>query len=298
MGAEDIRLTRQGKIHYRIQQQLKGYKRADAPPSRVKPIPFHIIDHTNSVAATCNDPMSLAAADMATIGFFFLLRPGEHTKPSAQSDSAPFRLIDVTFQLGATNLPAATAPLEQLQLATFVTLTFTTQKNAVLGEVVGHARSGHSVSCPVRALIRRVHHLRTNSAPPTTPLCTVYTSPTVTKHITAAYLTTTLRCAAEILYPVLGFHPLDISARALRAGGAMALLCAQVDTDIIKLVGRWRSDEMLRYLHLQAYPLMRHLAPLMVSGGQFRLLANQDIPAAAVPIITAANLAAGVATIL
>jgi hypothetical protein len=75
VGAEDIHLTRQGKIHYRIQQQLKGYKCADAPPSRVKPIPFHIIDHTNSVAATCNDPMSLAAADMATIGFFFLLHP-------------------------------------------------------------------------------------------------------------------------------------------------------------------------------------------------------------------------------
>jgi hypothetical protein len=139
VGAEDIRLTRQGKIHYRIQQQLKGYKCADAPPSRVKPIPFHIIDHTNSVAATCNDPMSLAAADMATIGFFFLLHPGEHTEPSAQSDSSPFWLIDITFQLGATNLPAVTAPLEQLQLAAFVTLTFTTQKNAVLGEVVDHA---------------------------------------------------------------------------------------------------------------------------------------------------------------
>jgi hypothetical protein len=32
----------------------------------------------------------------------------------------------------------------------------------------------------------------------------------------------------------------------------MALLCAHVDTEIIHLVGRWCSDEMLRYLHVQA----------------------------------------------
>jgi hypothetical protein len=36
----------------------------------------------------------------------------------------------------------------------------------------------------------------------------------------------------------------------------MALLCAHVDTDIIRLVGRWHSNEMLRYLHIQAEPTM------------------------------------------
>ena len=68
----------------------------------------------------------------------------------------------------------------------------------------------------------------------------------------------------------------------------MALLCGQVDSDIIKLVGRWRSDEMLRYLHLQAYPLMMHLAPSMVRGGQFRMLSHQTLPAVAMPILFAA----------
>jgi len=68
----------------------------------------------------------------------------------------------------------------------------------------------------------------------------------------------------------------------------MALLCGHVDTDVIKLVGRWRSDEMLKYLHLQAYPLMMHLAPLMVTGGNFRMLTHQVIPPAAMPIFFAA----------
>ena len=38
----------------------------------------------------------------------------------------------------------------------------------------------------------------------------------------------------------------------MQAGGAMALLMARVDTDTIRLEGRWRSDVMLRYLHMRA----------------------------------------------
>jgi hypothetical protein len=34
--------------------------------------------------------------------------------------------------------------------------------------------------------------------------------------------------------------------------GAMALLCAHVDMDIIRLLGCWQSNEMLCYLHVQA----------------------------------------------
>ena len=72
----------------------------------------------------------------------------------------------------------------------------------------------------------------------------------------------------------------------------MALLCGHVDANIIQLVGRWRSDEMLRYLHLQAYPLMMHLAPSMVRGGQFRLLSHQTLPPAVLPLLFAADEAA------
>ena len=81
-----------------------------------------------------------------------------------------------------------------------------------------------------------------------------------------------------MLGPALGFLPKHISARSLRAAGAMALLCAHVDSDIIRLIGRWRSDEMLRYLHVQAEPVMRNYARLMLSGGTFTLLPSQDVP--------------------
>jgi hypothetical protein len=285
MGAPDIRLNPQGQIHYILQQQLKGYTRADSPATRVKPIPFTIVDYTNLHATTTQDK---ATADIATIGFFFLLRPGEHTHSTSKSDTQPFRLQDVTFRLGASTVTAATGPLHLISLATFVTLTFTKQKNGTENEVVGHARSGHTRTCPVLALIRRTLHLREHNAIPSTPLCTIFYSPATKCHVTAPILTSLLRHSAQALFSTLGFAPAEISARALRAGGAMALLCAQVDSDVIKLVGRWRSDEMLRYLHLQAYPQMHTFAKLMVSGGNFRLLHNQNIPPAAAPLLALA----------
>jgi hypothetical protein len=287
MGSPDPRLDSTGSLHYILQQQLRGYARQDPVASRVKPVPFSIIEHLQQQAAT---PKAMAIADMAILGFFFLLRPGEHTLSNPTSDSQPFTLQDVTFRAGGTLLHAPTGDIPTISTASFVTLRFTRQKNGTENEIIGHARSGHSTVCPVKALIRRVLYLRKHQALPATPLCTVYSTLTPST-VSSQQLTAALRQSATFLFPVTGFPPADISARALRAGGAMALLCARVDDNIIKLVGRWRSDQMLRYLHLQAYPHMHTFANLMVTGGSFRLLHRQTIPNAAVPLLAQAPLA-------
>jgi hypothetical protein len=49
----------------------------------------------------------------------------------------------------------------------------------------------------------------------------------------------------------------------------MALLCAKVDTDLIHLLGRGHSDEMLHYLHVQTFPIV---APLLAT-----LIPNQPM---------------------
>ena len=51
----------------------------------------------------------------------------------------------------------------------------------------------------------------------------------------------------------------------------MALLCAGVGPERIRLVGRWRSDELYRYLHVQAQQVMMGLSAAMIHGGSFRL---------------------------
>ena len=91
-------------------------------------------------------------------------------------------------------------------------------------------------------------------------------------------ITSAIKLAVRFLGPAIGFLPSDVTARCLRAAGANALLCGGVDTDIIRLLGRWRSDERLRYLHTQAGPVLRDFSRKMLQGGTFTLIPNQQVP--------------------
>ena len=63
-----------------------------------------------------------------------------------------------------------TATKNYLAAAIFVILTFTTQKNGVRGEKIGHGATGDPLLCPKEALRRRMMHLIQHDAPPDTPL--------------------------------------------------------------------------------------------------------------------------------
>jgi hypothetical protein len=76
---------------------------------------------------------------------------------------------------------------------------------------------------------------------------------------------------------MLGIAVSDISTRSLCTAGAMALLCAHVDHETICLIGRWRSDKMLRSLHTQAQPVMHDFAQHMVLGGHYTFLPNNAL---------------------
>jgi hypothetical protein len=164
-----------------------------------------------------------------------------------------------------TRLNVLTCGEDALDAATHVALEFTTQKNGVRGELVGLGRSGHPVLCPVLATVLRLKHLRLHSATPHTPIYQ-YHNNFAWGRIATSDITQQLRLNAA-----------DISVRSLRSSGAMALLCAEVDTDRIRLLGRWRSDEMLRYLHIQALPIVVPLANQMVRHGYFSFIPNNRL---------------------
>ena len=66
---------------------------------------------------------------------------------------------------------------------------------------------------------------------------------------------------------------MQTSARALSVqGGVMALLMAWVDPYTIHLVGRWRSDMMLRYLHTTAKSFTEGLFSKMFQNGTYVLI--------------------------
>ena len=52
----------------------------------------------------------------------------------------------------------------------------------------------------------------------------------------------------------------------------MELLAAQIDLDTIRLVGRWRNDKMLRYLHTTSKSFMDDLAVCMFQYGNYVLI--------------------------
>ena len=268
-------------MDFRLTRMWAAYKRQDPPPKRVKPVPLRVLRHLICQAAAAQSVSLSAITYMACLAFFFLLRPGEYT--SSPSDTTPFTSFDVQLFVGHLRLDLLTSTDADLCRATFATLEFTNQKNGVRGEVIGLGRSGSPFLCPVKIIATRVIHLRTHAAPPATPLSR-YFSNGRWHNTTPSDISAILRQAVRLLGPSLGFVPSDVSARSLRAAGAMALLCAGIDHDRIKLIGRWRSDEMLRYLHVQAAPVMRRYAQAMVTDGDFSLIPNHAVPLPMVPL--------------
>ena len=56
----------------------------------------------------------------------------------------------------------------------------------------------------------------------------------------------------------------------------MALLLGGVDANTIKMLGRWRSDEMMRYLHTSARQLVHKHASTMLASADYTLMAPTD----------------------
>ena len=172
VGTKDPRLNSAGKQDFRLQRTWSSWKREDPAPNRVKPVPIQVIRRVAGLAERSQgDAQFQAASDMIIIAFFFLLRPGEYT--DTPSESTPFRLCDSQVFVGEVWIYLATDSLERIQQGTFVSLTFTDQKNGVQGEVIGIGRSGDPYLCPVKAIVWRVLYVWSHNVPPVTPLARV-----------------------------------------------------------------------------------------------------------------------------
>jgi hypothetical protein len=273
LGYKDPRLQSSGRLDFRLHRQLQAYSKHDPPPCRVKPVPLQLLLQVIQHCHRTTDARQHAISQMIILGFFFLLRPGEYAHTD-NADAHPFRLCDVHILHNNIRIDPMSCPEQHLDNATHVALEFTSQKNGVRGELVGLGRSGHPIMCPVLAASARCRHLRLHRAPLTTPIYTYYTTSNIPHLINTTDLTTQLRTTCQALGHTVGISPQDISIRSLRSSGAMSLLCADVDTDRIRLLGRWKSDEMLRYLHVQALPIVAPLASLMVQHGFFSFIPN------------------------
>ena len=268
-------------------EYCQGLRKEDGPPSRAHPVNITIlkalVDTHNRADPAMGERWS-HLLDLAIVAFFWLLRPCEYlyrrTLNPDDGNTTPYELRHIHLTIDGKTYTALAAPLhdstsiDRIQSAT---LQLDDQKNGVKGESIGHAATSDPILCPAKALGRIAQrHQRYAAANPHDPIppknCKIYEhqGPDGTWHVTAnAHVTLALRRAAKSVAGTTGISHKLISARSLRPGGATALLCAGIDKDTIKLVGRWKSDAMLLYLRAQAVVIGQRFSQQMLDNGSY-----------------------------
>ena len=101
-------------------------------------------------------PRNIAISDLTWVALFFILCPDEYCRGGNGTAQHPFRLKDVQLFTGQPPYNTTTVSNGVLAQAEFVSLLFTTKKNGVKNESIGHGRTGHFQWCPVADMHRRV----------------------------------------------------------------------------------------------------------------------------------------------
>ena len=118
--------------------------------------------------------------------------------------------------------------------------------------------------CPVAAMARRIHAVRSITMSKTANLGTAINRKGWVVIVSDRDINTAVKWAAlhDGLYGQ-GYNPARISSHSLRAGGAMALKLAGEEVRPIKLVGRWSSETFVTYIHSQIGALTAGLSAKM-----------------------------------
>ena len=197
-----------------------------------------------------------AMGDLVMVAFYYLLRVGEYTIKGTRNDTkqtVQFKLEDVSFfkknTAGKLCCLPRNAPDHMIMAADGATLKLDNQKNGWKGVCVYHEANGDMIHCPVRALGRRVRHIRAGNGHGKTFL-SAYFVKNRRFDVTAENVSKALKGAARALaYPTTKGIPIErINTHSLRSGGANALaLSGYTDTQIQKM-GRWRGATFKEYI--------------------------------------------------
>jgi hypothetical protein len=111
----------------------------------------------------------------------------------------------------------------------------------------------------------------------TTPITSYYHS---SRRVTvkANGIAEVLHHAMPFNFHINGIPTMEVSARSLLVGGAMAVLCSSICMNNIHMMGRWHSDYMMRYLHIQAAPILNTYTTTRLNDGNYAFLPNETIP--------------------
>jgi hypothetical protein len=271
-------------LHPSLRELLTSFAGKDPPTDRVWPVNATIVTELS-----CMSPPSgftpnqwRRIQDMCVLGYFFLLRPGEYAETkSKDSKTVPFRLEHIHFlhENDTLIVHPSTVSCNDSTLH-FGGLRFDDQKNSAKGDMVTHERTNKPI-CPVRALQRIAADIIRHHGSSQTPLFCYYEDTGRYSggflSLTADQLTAALRLAAARCEHITGIPPSKINVRSLRAGGATALLCAKIDKNVVKLLFRWRSDAIDKYLRTSTHTLTRGFSTKMLEHGNYKFISYGDV---------------------
>jgi hypothetical protein len=188
-----------------------------------------------------------------------------------------FKLQDVHLYIQGRRLDLCLASTPELKSSTSGSYTFTTPKNGNRNEKIVQGLSGDPWCCPVKATIRRRIHNNSHKSRSNAPLAAYYrgTRRTLVKATDVTYV---LHHAMRLNVHRTVIEALEISARSMRVGGAMALLHRCIDMNNIRMMGCCNSDAMMRYLHVQAQSVMGDYAARMFNQGTYSFLLYETVP--------------------
>ena len=262
------KLAYSDKLIPRLAQTFDGWRKDDPPTIKKLPVEADVPELLSHIGSrpTANE-LDRAIGDLSLIAFYYLLRVGEYTVKQSRNHSkqtVQFRLGDVTFfktdVLGNIRQLSRAAPLSHIMTATSATLKLENQKNGWKGVCIHQQANGDPIHCPVRALGRRISHLRLYAHHPETFLSTFF----VLSHqnqkvqrfdVTDKDIRLSVKQAAELLnyHESRGIPIALIDTHSLRSGGANALSLSGYSDREIQKMGRWRSATFKEYIREQLH---------------------------------------------
>jgi hypothetical protein len=274
---------------------LAGWRKEDPPTIKKLPVAIDVPELLSKIGMRKDaNELDKAIGDLVLIAFYYLLRVGEYTIKGHRNNTkqtVQFRLQDVTFfkrdPAGRLRQLSRTASNHDIMTADSATLKLDNQKNGWKGVCVHQEHNGDVIHCPVRALGRRLVHIRTHTYDSSTFLSAFFV-----EHkrfdVTDRDIRLSLKQAGTALaYPELKGIPIDrIDTHSLRSGGANALSLAGYSDREIQKMGRWRSATFKEYIREElacfsegmSRQMKRTFQFVNISGGVYTDITEQVLP--------------------
>jgi hypothetical protein len=251
-NANPTKLDGTDKLLPRLGQMLDGWRKTDGPVLKKLPVEADIPEYLVQLGLhPAASPHEQVVGDLALIAFYYLLRIGEYTVKGTRNETKQtqqFKLADVTLfkrdQTGSLHQLPRQASSKLIMTADSATLKLDNQKNGWHGVCIHHESNGQEAFDPVRALGRRVLHIRSNAPGQDSIFLSAVFQSGVRSDISDKDIRAALKLAASALnYPATRGIPIErVDTHSLCIGGANALSLAGYSDRHIQKLGRWRGE--------------------------------------------------------